>query len=385
MFVEFQYPIVDFRDLIKDNFKLPIPNWPMPEEEKMIKNNGIIRIRNKGGSTYWSGENLYCTARKGIQLSNFEKHRIEFSNQSFLTSECRFRRINSDGNFLVKCEIGFSNRFEEFFNKISITNNYFEQILSAYCNIDVLIGNHTDEKNEFKVFNCGKAITEQYLYSTSTKTGIKKNKIENWWIGSGKPLCIAVFEDENNSVVLPKHAILIKKYVDEKIELYHYRKKLTNQSTIQTWIIKILDKENCDHVFLRNLRLNLLRINAEKETLKGILTFLKQYENKFIQSDEYSSKLSIYLENVSSKLLKEVRYGIDQENFLDAALKAEEFAKPGELESYQMLLLPFENDYIDKNIEKIFSSGPIINVNKGGSIETINITENGGIKYERRN
>lgn len=378
MFLVFQHPIIDFRYLIENNYKLPLPNWPNPDNQNMMKCVGITQTRLRGGTTYWSGEHKFCTARKAIQYIDLDKHRIKFSDNSFLTTQSVFRRLNSNGNFLVKYEIGLFSRFEEFLNVISGKKNYFDFFLKEYCKLKVQIRNPIGENIISEISNCGRPLSELYLYSTSSHSGITNNKIEKWWTTAGEPLCIMEYIDENQLIRLPKHAKKIKEYNIEKVELYHYWTNVSNHKKIRTWSIKILDKSNYDEDFVRNLRLNLLRINAEKETLRKILNLLQRKGGELTNTSEKKVKTSRYLENISSKILKEIRYGIKQGDILDIALKAEERARPGELESNIETLAPLKNKYINSNVEQIINKGTIINVT-GGEIHEINVTENGDI------
>jgi hypothetical protein len=348
MLLVFQHPVIDFRPLVDDNYRLPMPDWPVPEDENMMRYIGITKRRLKGGTTSWSGEHKFC------------------------------RRINSNGNFLVKFEIGVSNDFEEYLTKISETKNYFEFLLSEYCKLKVKIRNPLGENVLSEISHCGRLLAELYLYSTSSYAGISNDKIEKWWTAAGEPVCIIECADEDNTMQLPKYTKKIKEYPGARVELHHYWANLAGNKKIRTWIIKITDFFNYEEDFVRNLRLNLLRINAEKETLRKVLNLLQRKGNELIDTDEKIARIGTYLEKHSSKLLKEIRYGIDQNDIIDVALKAEETARPGELESYIETLTPLRNRYVTSNVEQIVHKGVTINVT-GGEIHELNVTENGNI------
>jgi hypothetical protein len=378
MLLVFQHPVIDFRPLVDDNYRLPMPDWPVPEDENMMRYIGITKRRLKGGTTSWSGEHKFCTARKAIQHIDLEKHRIKFNDNTFLKTAGAFRRINSNGNFLVKFEIGVSNDFEEYLTKISETKNYFEFLLSEYCKLKVKIRNPLGENVLSEISHCGRLLAELYLYSTSSYAGISNDKIEKWWTAAGEPVCIIECADEDNTMQLPKYTKKIKEYPGARVELHHYWADLAGNKKIRTWIIKITDFFNYEEDFVRNLRLNLLRINAEKETLRKVLNLLQRKGNELIDTDEKIARIGTYLEKHSSKLLKEIRYGIDQNDIIDVALKAEETARPGELESYIETLTPLRNRYVTSNVEQIVHKGVTINVT-GGEIHELNVTENGNI------
>lgn len=385
MLVVFQHPVIDFRYIIENNCKLPTPIWPLPEEKRMMKYIGNTAKRLKGGTTYWGGEQKFCTTRSAIQFIDLEKHRIKLDTNLFLKTECAFRRINSNGNFSVKYETGLRNSLDEFTNKFSMSNSDFESILLEYCKIEVNIKNPFGGNILTEIINCGKHLSDLYLYSTSSHTDRINNKIQKWWTMPGEPLIIVEYNDNDNVVKLPHNVKLICKYNEPKIELYHYWTKvykgkiLTN--TVRSWIIKILESDGnyYDYDFVRELRLNLLRINAEKETLRNILYLLQRKGNELVNSQESKIIVSNYLEKISCKLLKEVRHGINQADILDYALMAEEKAIPGELESYLDTLAPLKNKYIISNVKQFADKGFTINVMEGGKIDQLNVTEKGNI------
>ena len=102
-----------------------------------------------------------------------------------------------------------------------------------------------------------------------------------------------------------------------------------------------------------------VRINAEKETVRKLLNLLLDKGDEIVDSTEKINRVGNYLEKISSKLLKETRYGIKQENILDFALSVEEKAQPGELESYNEVLTLLKNKYVKSNIEQIINKGAI--------------------------
>lgn len=367
MLITFQYPIVDFRSLHDNNYKLSVPCWPMPEDELMIRNFGLTQKRLNGGVTDWSGENKFCSSRKAIKIPNLECHKLQLGENFFIKSECAFRRLNSNGNFLVKLEVGFSNQIESFLHQKLIKEDSFEKLIYDYCNLEVHIKNPVGKEVISTISKCGKAISDLYLYSTSSSEGLKENKLDKIWVSHGESLCLIEYRDEENKLKIPKVAKLVDSYKSPGIVLYHYWAHLADGRNLKTWIIKCDSSYNIND--LRNLRLNLLRINAEKETVRKLCYFLQNKGAGLVNSKEKADLVSNYLEFTSSKLLKDIRYGINQNNILDVALKAEETAQPGELESYMETLAPLKNKYVSSNIEQMIRKGITINIENNTAVK----------------
>lgn len=379
MLITFQHPIIDFRSLYDDNYKLSMfPFWPIAEDNVMIKYFGVTKKRLKGGSINWSGEHLFCTSKKAIKFQKLENHKILVGDCFLLKTEGAFRRLNGDGNFLSKLEFGFTNSIEDYFDKIQFHENSFEKLLSDYCNLEIQIRNPLGKEIISNTSNCGKAISDLFLYASSYSNGIKGEKLNKCWTIAGEPLCILEYNDYENKIMLPKGAKLIVSQTSPSFELYHYWTYLPNNKRIRTWIIKKKYFVDYFDFYLRDLRLNLLRINAEKETVKKVLGLLKNKGNEILNSTDKINIVGDYLEKTSSKLLKKIRYGIKQEIILDFALSVEGIAQPGEFESYLDVLTTFKNRYVNCNIERIINRGTTINID-GGEGTVVNVTEKGNI------
>jgi hypothetical protein len=104
--------------------------------------------------------------------------------------------------------------------------------------------------------------------------------------------------------------------------------------------------------FLRQLTINLFRINAEKEALRQVLNTISA-NDILLTFETARNSLSRFLEDASANLLKKERFGIDQDKILYYAFHSEELADPGSLETLLVQLKPLENKYVLKNVEKL--------------------------------
>ena len=355
MFIEFQHPLLDLRPIIDGSQMISCPNWHEPYEGDAIRFTGIVKSRLKGGISHFKGENLFCTTYRAVRFPNLNDSgtEIEFDNGAFVKNKGLFRHLNSDGEFLVKYESGFGNKFEDFYTKENESHKgvFFKKILDKSCDIVAEIG--IKEKVVTNIIESGPFLAKQYLYST-TKGFDKTSHLEfikDWWINAGNPMLLVIYFDNDNFIELPKHTIKVKEYKFEEVTLYHYWVLKKGKPKIRTWIIKC--NSYSDEHFIRQLRLNLLRINAEIEILKLLTITLDKKKDIISKNENIKEKLDEYLEKVSSKLLKKIRYGNEQKDFLEFALEANYHVNPTDVTSYFDTLKVIRNKYALQNLKTL--------------------------------
>jgi hypothetical protein len=359
MYIVFQHPILDIRPLIADNLAIAKPNWNRPALGEIVRYTGVLKRRLKGGIELLEGENMCCTTYQALKFPdlNDPKSKILFENGSFVKNKGVCRYLNSNGDFLVKLESVFGNKFENFYlPEIDVSKGlYFKKVLEDSCEIATQIGIQTKEKST--IIESGPLLAKHYLYSTTKgfNSPNKPKKVpEDWWLTAGHPVVLVIFSDNEDLINLPNHTQPIKVYNKEKVELYHYWIIKKGQPETKTWIIK--RKDDSDEYFIRQLRLNLLRIHAEKENLRLLLNILADKKN-ILENCYSKEKLDKYLEKISSKLLRETRYGNEQKYFLDYALEADKFISPSEINSFIENLKGVSNKFLKKKLKDLIVIG----------------------------
>lgn len=360
MLITFQHPLVDFRDLIIENHRISYPIWPMPDKGA-VKYTGIIKDRFNGGYSDWTGDQRFCTTRNAIRYIDLEKLNIEVGNLFPLKNEGAFRRLFSDGRFSVKHEIGISNRFERHitledlkgdnqYNKS--TKDILGGFLSECCKTKVIVAHPSGYQVNTNLSECGDALSELYLLSTTKQEAVNKCNYGKWWVDNGTPICIVEYYAKG-SEGLPKGSTLVCENIFPGIDLFHYRTKLLNKKTIRTWIILCRVRND---KFIRDLRLNLLRINAEKATLIKIFNKMADTRSReiFFSCNENTQKIEDYIEFVSSKLLRKNRYNIEQKKIIDLALDAEDSIRKNEIQTIIEELSFIKNQNTFKNVTSLF-------------------------------
>ncbi|MGD8779133.1 MAG: hypothetical protein PVH88_09270 [Ignavibacteria bacterium] len=344
----------------------------------MLFSERYTRKRLKGGLTYWGGEHKFVTTRKAVKYHGLQDCKIKFPNFELFT-EGIYRRLDSNGRFLNKYEIALKNEFEEYHKRIKQNKNYLNKILTSYANIKIKIRNK-DKFTTEKLFRAGDLLSQLLLESTTYSKNISKVENEKW-TEAGEPVMVCEIFNTDNSLELPKYSKEVIQLYNGEIKLYHYWLKTSGNNFIRVWLIILKSYDLWEEEFVRSLRPNLLRINAEKETLRILLRYIKVNEKNLSENDEaIKKKLRKYLKSITCKFLK-IRYEAIRDDIIDTALSAQEKASSGELQSYRNSIEMLDDKYISENLDEMAQNGISIVLNKS-EVGSINITEKGDIKNE---
>jgi len=110
--ITFQFPIADARPFVPQlNLRLPVPDWPEPDtsiDPQFVHYFGKACERVGEPDEAWPDEIKYCRARRGLRFNSLETCHSGFPGRRF-RPQCAFRRLFSDGQAVVRIEIGITN------------------------------------------------------------------------------------------------------------------------------------------------------------------------------------------------------------------------------------------------------------------------------------
>jgi hypothetical protein len=375
MFLTIQYPITDLRTISGATNALRIPGWPDPDENSALRYFGAIVKRSKKdkkGVLQWPADSKFCNAVNTIRVNDLFKVKIP-GQDADLAFSCRYRRFFKPENFIGRYEAAFTTGAD----KLILNNDAVEKlpadnkdtinsVIKSFLNlkIRVLIPGKKPEKDPAgKMKKPVKEFAELPLYLAGNKIaglylkGSTKNKLQKlskiWWVKAGSPLSIVTYTDRG-LLILPGDAELVEEMPEHGIHLYTLEQAVTKNQSIRVWLIR-LDKEKKSEAsifFLRQLKLNLFRIHAEKEALRHVLSTISQQD--FDLKDENAREdLSTYLEKSTNTLLKKKRFGINQDKIRESAIRNEELVDPGTMKGNLEMLKVLKNKYILTNVKKL--------------------------------
>jgi hypothetical protein len=372
MFITIQYPITDLRAIFEPTNRLTKPTWPNPDLDTALRQFGAIGERSKGGVLQWPAEKKFCIAKNAIHIKELTQQLFTVNNRK-LRFEGRFRRFFKPGDFTCKFEIAFDHPADVVVNHCSVeelASGVYDTLLKS--TIDTLlkleiriaksgknsntgaagkIGAMQKQYAELRLFEAGSKLADLYLQGSTKKKFLPLAK--KWWVSAGEPLALVTYS-HTGKLKLPLGAVFVEEIKEHGILLHSYMHPVSKNRFIRCWLIGLdIAKKTGESIsFLRQLIINLFRINAEKEALRQVLNIISA--NDFLLTvDSARSILSRFLEDASSNLLKKERFGIDQDKILYYAFHSEALADPGSLETLLVQLKPLENKYVLKNVEKL--------------------------------
>jgi len=375
MFLSIQYPITDLRTILGNTNKLRTPWWQDPEVNTTLRYFGAIVKRDhndKQGVLQWPADDKYCNSRNAIRLKELSKGKI-LVNDTTLPFSCRYRRFFKPGDFICRYEIAFTHDADKFIydndpvkTSSVVYHDTINTVIKSFLNLKInipktgkraekdLTGKNTKAGKEFielPLCLAGNKIAELYLKG-STKNKLQRTS-KNWWVKAGTPLALITCIDKGN-LILPTNSELVEKMEEYGIRLYSLEQAVTKNQVFRVWLITLdpLKKSRESIIVLRRLKLNLFRINAEKEALRHVLVTIS--ENDFdLKEENARNVLSKYLKESTSKLLRKKRFGINQDKILDSAIRSEELADPGSMKKNLELLKLLKDRYILSNVKKL--------------------------------
>lgn len=352
MHVIFQFPIIDYRSLLPGKGgRLPFPEWPEPSDARaFIRKFGNVEKRFAGGNKDFPGESYYCNAHLSMRFDDLHKKGpVLEEGLSTAITHC-YRRFFSDGKFVCKMEAGFVDNTEKRSARIKGKPADIGNLLTHYANLPVMINN-----KQRKLYSAGKFLADQYFVeSTRNKSDVKATKP----VKEGE-LCIVTTFSSVDNLQLPKHSFLLKEielpagYGTLKIHGYKLRK--TDQA-VKVWLIETPvwsgDPPNEAKAMIRDLRMYLLRVHLEKETMRILLNGIKSGGIPLEQNSEQAREVDDYFQQMGEKMFKKERFSFNQADLLGFALQSEEVVSPGSFSTIQDGIHYFNDKYTRQNIEK---------------------------------
>jgi hypothetical protein len=341
------------------NYRLDMPVWPNADLQNYIRYFGKVERRVNGGVHQWPGEQLFCKSQHAINLKQLTKQRIVYNPTSHSLFKCRYRRFFSNGVFTNRFELGFTTDVEKILLDKKLKkgdenfDDIFNRIIQHFLGLEVKIKkNKEDEFDDCQLYNAGQLLS--YLYSKGSTSKFYKEKIKPWWVKAGDPIGLIIHED-GPFFKLPKYTNHVESFLDHGIRLRFVYYKIRKDKFIKIWLIGVDpgSRKKDSGLFLRQLRINLLRINAEKETLRNVLNAIDSKMVDIDNDDDIKTTLTTYLSFISEKLLTPIRFGIPQDKILDAAILSDNTVNQGDFETLLAQLGPVENKYLKKNLTSL--------------------------------
>jgi hypothetical protein len=350
MLIHVQFPVVDLRGMVGgENSRLPVPSWPAPlRDEEFIRSTGIIRKRPKGGLQGWIAEEHYCDARQLMKLDSKSVAGVDLGWWKFRVA---FRRFYFDGTAVAKFEIGFTT-YKSF---ALLHDDALNDLLSALLSMPVRVGRQGKKPLNCPLIESGKAIATLYGSASNRHRGtgsvrwsrFKQNGVRSLVIAGTPAIFVEISPRDISTANLPAARRIATK--DADLQLFYWRYRIGGRF-FPVWAAVHPDYDKISE--MRKLRLYLLRLNAENQTLIRVLKAINSDQIRPEPRSAHCDVLQAYLNKATTQIIqlseKSREFAATNDKLLSlAAAAAETFLTPEERHS---ALSQLESLQIRKNI-----------------------------------
>jgi hypothetical protein len=337
-----QYPLADLRSFIGEHsYKLDIPTWPLPiPVDEFVRGFGCVHKRKKGGVPAWGAENIYCNAKRSVRLIDLSSVRLGNTKRGLgIAPSCAFRRFFSDGELMCKLEMGFAD------SKFIYDNKPLLSILRDFLYIKAIIPIKKPDTIVYPLIDLGKPLANFYLQSSTKSPQKHKNQLENWWVNAGEPIFL-IESIHQEAIDFPNNAKIVD-IKQHKIKIAHLWIEKDGK-LIKGWAVYSYDNSYNNRESVRNLRINLLRLHAEKECLKQTLRAIIKGHIKINIGEQTSEKVQAYLNRITRSILQPNRYNLPHNKILEMALNCDNLINQGEKRTIMRAISQIRPEIIKK-------------------------------------
>lgn len=313
MFAVLLLPFADLRPFVGHQAgRLQRPTWPLASPGRdYVRSSGVVEARRRRGLEEWSGEDLYGKAHRALRFSDRLGSKMIGGDGVALKARCVFRRFYCDG-VVARLEVGL--RLTS--RKQSPGTLSGAQLLAISRDILSIRAGSTDSKEpRTRLVKCGSEMAEHYLRCTTKRTDGKWPSLEKWWFVAGEPLLLMELEPQS-AMGMPPHSRVVGGDLIPGLRLAHCR---VEQSSQQVGIWFLTPEPSTDANSLRRLRIHLMRLHAERESLRAVLIQIIRKNLAFGLGEETSDEIQSYLNRAVTLLERDSRFGIAQYPLLEAA------------------------------------------------------------------
>lgn len=334
MLIIIQFPISDARSFDPDpDLRLPLPDWPNPGtgiRPQFVNRFGRAFEQHREPDMAWPDEINFCRAKRALRFDDLGRRHVGLPGAKF-RPQCVFRRLFFDGEAVARVEVGLRHHLDA--PPLTELNGHkILAIASELCELPTLVPQAGRRPTATKLLRQGPALASLFaLSSIGWDCADKKPRAETL-VEVGNPLLvIELAPDEAEAPLAPEGFVSVPAAASLGANLSFGRLR-ARSGVVPMWVFQpgAANKQNA-----RNLRLCLLRLHAEQESLDLVL---KQIQRKRLLNGSEAlgeeplsaavDRLDTYF-NKKTKLINRADWGeISQSAILSAFDAAEQVTLP---------------------------------------------------------
>lgn len=314
-----QFPIADARPFVpKANLRLPLPDWPdlnTSIDPQFVRYFGKAIERRMEPDQAWPDESKYILAKRGLRFDRLETRHAGLPNRRF-RPRCAYRRLLSDGQAVVRAEIGIAH--SRLFNPlIDLSIEEILTIIREISETPTMVPGQVGEQKKRPILAQGKFLARLYANASINSASGDRSRNQQL-VEAADPLVIAELDQFESSLDIKNKKIDGLVVVDEACvngARALYCRLETSAGIVSTWV---LQRGAASTGQLRNLRLCLSRLHAEREVLDLILKQIHRRRLLNPPSEEAVDLLDQYFNERIRVVNREEWGGLKQSAILSA-------------------------------------------------------------------
>jgi len=342
MLITVQFPLADSRGFLeRETYALEAPAWltPLPGVD-FVRSFGMVRRRPRGGLSGWLGEGVVCEANRALRFRLLQRYVI--ADDFKVLFRIAYKRFYFDGLAVGKFEVGIAARED---SDRPLTAKQTEGLLYYVLRRPVAVPDPTGGEHLCELWQAGEALAELYRISTTETAVLEEPGVpQKWWVTAGEPVALLTHNVYEEEMQIPFLGRFVPLSAFQAGNLSYHRVPLDGRQ-IGLWVIG----EEWQSNWLRELRIFLLRLHAEREVFRRILRHLAVGRIDVQPRSEASKSLQYYLNEATRHISRLQDHSDDRAaaDTAELARSAEDFINPGERDA---LLQALEAIDVRKNI-----------------------------------
>lgn len=321
MLVTVQLPFIDVRHFLPREVtgQLPLVSafTGLSPGEDFIRAFGPLRRRRRGGDSAWPGEELYANAARALRFDRDLPAGGEAGQYRFRAA---FRRLMADGTATVRVDTGLA---------VSVRWDAelpaADALVAAALDIPVAVRSFPEPFARTALGSAGGGLARHFRRST-TSVAKQVDDAPSWWCQDVPPAVLI----ESSELGPPARALSpVTGLEDRGIRLYHWYQPHQGKD-VDVWL---LSNRGADKGMVRRVRIHLLRLHAEWQSLRAVLRLLGRERIPVEPHTPHTNRLQAYLNQKTNLVNKRRLDGMPQSELLAAAYRTDELVHAGERSS----------------------------------------------------
>ena len=369
MLVVCQFPISDARVFLPQTGRLVVPHWRDPQPREFVRGFGSVKQRRKGGHAQFADEAYFASARQAIRIPELERAALVAGRSG---ARCAFRRLYCDGRALARVEVGLRVSTSRKADSASadgsppsagLTSDEVDELISSVLALPVRVHCLGAGTKSLALHVCGATLASLYARATSRKGTADSPGV----VRSVTPTVLITYRP-GEIETLPPDAQTIDTKMTGGVTLSYFRRERGDQ-VVGVWLLREGDVKA---VTERNLRVALLRVHAEYQSLRHVLALLLDGAIVYKQGTEEGERLQEHL-NRAATMLPESYPGAAPEKAIAEVLHT--YDQPVSTDQRALIAeaLAQARRQITKKLDKYLATGEQAKVNAAPEARPINV------------